>query len=74
MKYSVKIYTCTIFIMLFVLGLTVHPAHAYLDAGTGSMLLQLLLGGLAGLAVLLKLFWHKILGIFGIRKAESKDV
>lgn len=36
------------------------PAHAYLDPGTGSMLLQLLLGGLAGLLVLLKLYWHRL--------------
>ena len=50
------------------------PAHAYLDAGTGSMLLQLLLGGLAGLAVILKLFWHKVLGLFGISRAEPEDV
>ena len=74
MNYSLKIYTYTMLVVLFVLGLSVRPAHAYLDAGTGSMLLQLLLGGLAGLAVLLKLFWHKILGIFGISKGESKDV
>ena len=35
-------------------------AHAYLDPGTGAMLLQLLLGGVAGLLVILKLYWHRI--------------
>ena len=34
------------------------PAYAYLDAGTGSMILQLLLGGLAGLAIVGKLYWN----------------
>lgn len=31
-----------------------HPLFAYIDPGTGSILLQALLGGLAGLAVFFK--------------------
>ena len=34
------------------------PAHAYLDPGTGGMLLQLLLGGFAAALVVLRLYWH----------------
>ena len=41
---------------------------AYLDPASGSLLLQLILGGVAGLALVLKLFWHRILGLFGIKK------
>jgi len=33
---------------------------AYLDPGSGGLLLQLLLGGVAGIGVLLKLYWKKI--------------
>ncbi|OGR90017.1 MAG: hypothetical protein A2992_00500 [Elusimicrobia bacterium RIFCSPLOWO2_01_FULL_59_12] len=33
---------------------------AYLDAGTGSMIIQLLLGGAAGLAVLLRMGWRRL--------------
>jgi hypothetical protein len=40
-------------------------AHAYLDPASGSILLQVLLGGLAGGVVVLKLFWHRIRGFFG---------
>jgi hypothetical protein len=47
-------------------------AHAYLDPATGSMLLQLLLGGVAGAAVLVKLFWRRILGFFGASE-ENRD-
>lgn len=32
------------------------PAHAYLDPGTGGMLVQLLLGGIAGAVVIVKLY------------------
>jgi hypothetical protein len=35
------------------------PAWAYLDPGTGSMILQLLLGGIAGGMVVGKLYWHR---------------
>jgi hypothetical protein len=41
------------------------PAQAYLDPGTGSMILQLLLGGVAGVAVVVKLYWTKIRTFFG---------
>jgi hypothetical protein len=36
---------------------------AYLDAGSGSVLIAALAGGLAGIAGLKKLFWHRILGV-----------
>ena len=36
---------------------------AYLDPGSGSMLVQLLLGGVAGAAVIVKLGWQRVLGI-----------
>lgn len=36
------------------------PAHAYLDPATGSMMLQLLLGGVAGALVVLRLYWYRI--------------
>jgi hypothetical protein len=39
-------------------------AHAYVDPGTGSMLLQVILGGVAAIGVMLKLYWHKLLNIF----------
>lgn len=48
--------------------LSTAPAHAYLDPGAGSLVLQLVLGGVAGLAVLLKMFWHRILAVLGIKK------
>jgi hypothetical protein len=47
-------------------------AHAYLDPASGSLFLQLLLGGVAGIALALKLFWHKITGFFS-RKPDPDD-
>jgi hypothetical protein len=43
---------------------------AYLDPGSGSMLVQLLVGGIAGVAVTAKLYWRRILRLLRIRKDE----
>jgi hypothetical protein len=43
---------------------------AYLDAGTGSMLLQLLVGGLAAIGVAAKFYWRRVLRFLRIRKDE----
>lgn len=58
---------CMIVIVLF---LGVEPAFAYLDPGTGSMLLQVILGGIAAVGVAIKLFWYKIRAALGLRKAD----
>ena len=36
------------------------PAWAYLDPGTGSMMLQVLLGGIAGAMVVGRLYWDRL--------------
>tara|TARA_B100001057_G_scaffold313494_1_gene313645 strand:+ start:177 stop:401 length:225 start_codon:yes stop_codon:yes gene_type:complete len=58
------------FIYLF---LTFSSAHAYLDPGTGSIIVQAILGLLAAIAVALKLYWHKFLKLIGIRKKINLD-
>ena len=45
---------------------------AYLDPGTGSMLVQLLVGGVAAAAVAAKLYWYRILRLLRIRKDEPE--
>jgi len=50
------------------------PLQAYLDPGSGSMLMQLVLGGVAGVAVLLRLAWRGLrdrLG-FPLRNQQEK--
>ena len=46
-------------------------AHAYVDPSAGSLLLQLILGGLAGLMVALRLSWKRITGLFGRGRAPG---
>ena len=49
------------------------PVFAYLDPGTGSMLLQVILGGVAALAVAVKLFWYRIIAFLGFKKKPSSE-
>lgn len=41
---------------------------AYLDPGSSSLFVQLLAGGVAGLSVTAKLFWHRILRFFRLKR------
>ncbi len=41
---------------------------AYLDAGSGSVILQALLGGAAAVAVVARLWWGRLLRLLRIRK------
>ncbi len=45
---------------------------AYLDPGSGSIVLQALLAGLMAAGIIIKVFWKKIKGIF-TRSTASKD-
>ncbi len=47
---------------------------AYLDPGSGSMILQILAGGLAAVAVAAKLYWGRLLTFLRIRKPEDVSV
>jgi hypothetical protein len=45
---------------------------AYLDPGSGSMLLQMLLGGIAGVAVSIKMFGKRLLRLFTFWRRDDR--
>ena len=49
----------------------VNPA--YLDPGSGSFILQLLLASLLGSIFLIKTYWRKIIGFFRRNRAADDD-
>jgi len=57
--------------MLVISGMCCVETHAYLDGGTGSMILQLLIGGAVGLSAVAKMYWYKIKSFFV--RSSSKD-
>jgi hypothetical protein len=45
---------------------------AYLDPGSGSMILQIIAGGLAAVAVTAKLYWRRLMKFLRIHKDEPE--
>lgn len=67
MRCKLPIFAFPLFLSVLFVGISTTGAHAYLDAGTGSMILQLLLGGAAGLLLAIKLYWYRFLSFLGIK-------
>ncbi|HEY3069486.1 MAG TPA: hypothetical protein VGJ34_04150 [Gaiellaceae bacterium] len=44
------------------------PEYAYIDAGSGSMILQAIVGGVAAALVFAKFWWRRLLEFLHIRK------
>jgi hypothetical protein len=61
------------FIVTFFLLMLFTDAYAYLDPGTGSMLLQVILGGVAAVGVAIKLYWHKLRAAFGMPGKDQNE-
>jgi hypothetical protein len=47
--------------------------QAYLDPGSGSFLIQLLIAGLVGAGFLIKAYWKKIKALFNRSEAKKQD-
>lgn len=69
MHASVRLAVYTVLSLLILIA----PAHAYLDPGTGSILLQGLIAGIAGAIVAARLYWGKVKDFltFSKRKGSS---
>jgi hypothetical protein len=50
-----------------------RPAYAYLDPGSGSMVLQALLGVFAAVMVVVKLYWARLMKFFGFKKEQDSN-
>jgi hypothetical protein len=48
-------------------------AHAYLDPGTGSAVIQMLVAGVMGALFLLKVYWRKLASLFGGTSQEDES-
>ena len=72
MRFFRKPFNLTILAMLF-LGVFTARAEAYLDPGTGSFIIQMLVAGVAGSLFLLKTYWQKLKDwVSGNKQEENK--
>jgi hypothetical protein len=62
--------------IFFLLGFFMFPGtgHAYLDPGTGSYFLQLLIAAFVGVSFALKIYWRKLKSFYHrLRHKESES-
>ena len=59
----------------FFLGLTLFtsPVFAYIDPGTGSILFQALVGGLAAIISFFSIYWQRVKAFFSKKKSNQDD-
>jgi len=64
-----------LFGLLFLLCLSPNAALAYIDPGTGSYMIQILVGAILGGMMSIKIFWRRIVGfvrrIFSSRQSSK---
>jgi len=70
-----KNHLASIFVIigLFANGFFVSDAFAYIDPGTGSLIIQIIIGALAGIGITLKIYWYKIKQKFKRKEIKNED-
>ena len=58
-------------VMLVAFLSTASPAYAYLDPGTGSMLISAVIGVAAAVGLALKMFWYRLAGLFRGKRGDT---
>jgi hypothetical protein len=53
--------------------LTIAPAHAYIDPGSGSLIFQVVVGGTMAVGLGLKIFWRRITSFFSRRRSSDEQ-
>ena len=61
-------------VLVLVLFFITFPqyVYGYLDPGTGSYVIQVILAAVLGIGVAFRIFWHRIKGIFK-KKPENQE-
>lgn len=61
-------------LLVLAFSFTVIPvANAYIDPGSGSFIIQMLVGAALGASLAIKVFWRKIVSFFTGRKRDGSD-
>ena len=70
-----KISVSNLKFLCLIIGLISYtsPAYAYLDPGTGNMLLQGLIAGLAAIISFLSIYWQKVKAFF-VKQEPDTDI
>ena len=60
---------------VILVGITISigsPAHAYIDPGSGSVLISVLIGGFLSCGIIIKTYWFKVKKLFVKQKDDTE--
>jgi O-antigen/teichoic acid export membrane protein len=60
-----------LFLSIIVYFLSTQKAQAYLDPGTGSLIIQAIFGAVLAIGYTVKIYWSKIKKFFGSKQDQS---
>jgi len=60
-------------VFLLLMVISTRQAEAYIDPGTGSNVLQLILGGSLGTLFIMKRYWHSIIKLLTGKKSKDRN-
>jgi hypothetical protein len=63
----------SLFLSLMAVLILTTPAYAYLDPGTGSILLQALIGGIAASVTVVSMYYQRIKAFFAGQSASKES-
>ena len=69
MKIKIKL-----FLAFTLIALITQPAFAYIDPGSGSAIMSVIIGFFVAIGVLIKTFWYKIKSFLVLRKLKKQTV
>jgi hypothetical protein len=72
MRMGSRIYVLTLLCLAF-LTVSLQPAQAYVDPGSGSFIFQALVGGILAAGLVLKMFWRRIVSVFTRHKGQPDE-
>ena len=64
----------TMFLALMLFAIDARPAFAYIDPGSGSAIMSVIIGFFVAIGALVKTFWYKIKSFFGFSKVEKNRI
>jgi hypothetical protein len=71
MRHSTRAAESLVFVILLLVAST-QVAYAYVDPGTGSYVIQILIAAVVGAAFAVRVYWTKIKGLFSRSSSEEQ--
>ena len=60
-------------LFIYLYFLFISNAHAYLDPGTGSLIIQGIIAGSLSVAIIAKAYWYKLVSFFKKESPEENE-